>query len=140
MSSKHKTVVKAMIHDDQGRLLLVMDDGYWDLPGGNVEQGEALTGALARELEEELGLTDIKTESQPAIAWTMSIVLPDTTVYKLELDYVVATDQVPKVNRDEVEDLRWFTQKELEAYARECDDLLKPLWEEFLSYYKDLNI
>lgn len=34
----------------------------WDLPGGQVEPGEDLRGALARELEEELG---VRPEAEP---------------------------------------------------------------------------
>ena len=47
----------------QGRVLLALRSehkraypGVWDLPGGVVEAGESELGALARELDEELGV------------------------------------------------------------------------------------
>jgi 8-oxo-dGTP diphosphatase len=34
--------------------------GYWEFPGGKIETGEAAQAALARELEEELGIVVVQ--------------------------------------------------------------------------------
>jgi ADP-ribose pyrophosphatase YjhB (NUDIX family) len=38
---------------DDGRVVLIEQGGYWSLPGGTVEPGEALAETLAREVREE---------------------------------------------------------------------------------------
>jgi 8-oxo-dGTP pyrophosphatase MutT (NUDIX family) len=48
--------VKAVILDGERVLLLANDRGEWELPGGRPDPGESETGALAREIEEELGV------------------------------------------------------------------------------------
>ena len=53
--------VGAVLHDDAGRLLLVLRGrapaaGTWSLPGGRVEPGESDAVAVRRELREETGL------------------------------------------------------------------------------------
>lgn len=53
--------VGAVVHDAEGRLLLVQrandpGRGQWSLPGGRVEAGENDASAVARELHEETGL------------------------------------------------------------------------------------
>ena len=53
--------VGVLIRED-GRVLLSSRPegkpyaGYWEFPGGKLEAGETVHGALARELREELGL------------------------------------------------------------------------------------
>jgi 8-oxo-dGTP diphosphatase len=53
--------VGAVVHDREGRLLLVQrandpGRGQWSLPGGRVEPGESDASAVAREIHEETGL------------------------------------------------------------------------------------
>lgn len=55
-------VAAAALLDDRGRILLAQRPagkamaGLWEFPGGKVNPGERLEAALARELEEELGI------------------------------------------------------------------------------------
>lgn len=55
-------VVSAIIEDDHGLVLIAQRPpgrilaGFWEFPGGKIENGETATEALARELKEELSL------------------------------------------------------------------------------------
>lgn len=46
--------VKAVIRTSNGVLVLRHDSGYWDMPGGRIDDGESLEDALRREICEEL--------------------------------------------------------------------------------------
>jgi 8-oxo-dGTP diphosphatase len=56
--------IAAAAHTDDGRWLLIRrsDTGTWALPGGTLEWGEMLRPAIARELEEEAGVTECAIE------------------------------------------------------------------------------
>ncbi len=55
-------IVTAAILEDNGRFLIARRgpgqslEGYWEFPGGKVEQGESLEECLIREIKEELNL------------------------------------------------------------------------------------
>jgi 8-oxo-dGTP diphosphatase len=62
--------IKALIQNPTGQILLLkvnpaklkgnQHGEYWDVPGGRVQRGSSVEQTLARELEEETGLTTIK--------------------------------------------------------------------------------
>ncbi len=55
-------VVVGIVQRDDGRFLLTTRPknksyaGYWEFPGGKIEAGEKMEQALARELQEEIGI------------------------------------------------------------------------------------
>jgi len=48
--------VGGIVTDNDGRVLLVKEDGRWLAPGGEVETGESHAEALVREIREETGV------------------------------------------------------------------------------------
>ncbi len=53
----YRISIKAVIKDEQGRVLLLQErGGSWELPGGCLDHGEVPREALVREISEETGL------------------------------------------------------------------------------------
>ena len=51
-----KLDVRAVVFDEQGRICLAHEMGYWALPGGWCDQGETVTSNVVKEAREEAGL------------------------------------------------------------------------------------
>jgi 8-oxo-dGTP diphosphatase len=76
MTAKLIHVVAGILRDDIGRVLLAQRPlgkhlaGHWEFPGGKVEPGESPLDALARELEEEIGIVVESARPLIAVPWT----------------------------------------------------------------------
>lgn len=69
-------VVVALITDDEGKILITRRPfhasvgGLWEFPGGKVEAEESTSDALAREIQEEVGLLVLSSHYLGEIAHT----------------------------------------------------------------------
>lgn len=51
--------VKALVVNDEGKMILAHNNGTFQFPGGHLEEGEDLKVALKREVEEETGISNM---------------------------------------------------------------------------------
>ncbi|WP_252179360.1 Nudix family hydrolase [Endozoicomonas sp. 4G] len=105
-------VAVAVIRGNDGKILIARrpDDkhmgGYWEFPGGKVEEGESVTAALNRELKEELDIEVGQFRKLISIRHDY----PDKSVY---LDTWWAEDIKGKPCGNEGQEIRWVDLKEL---------------------------
>jgi 8-oxo-dGTP diphosphatase len=94
--------VTAVVHDRAGRVLLIKTaTAGWELPGGQVEQGEDLNSALVREVREETGC---QIEVGRLTGITSRTGAPRLTILTFICRYV---DGVPHPGDDSI-DAGWF--------------------------------
>ena len=108
-------VVAAVIRGADGRILIARraDDqhqgGLWEFPGGKVESGEAVQAALARELEEELGI-------RPSVARPLIQVQHDYPDKQVLLDVWEVSAFVGEPHGAEGQPLAWVGARQLLEY------------------------
>ncbi|MGI8421362.1 MAG: NUDIX hydrolase [Gaiellaceae bacterium] len=106
----------ALCIDDRGRVLLVRRArepfaGFWDIPGGFVEEGEDALAALHRELREETGL-----EVEPGAyfgAWSDWYGDGPSAQATLNLVWLARLGPGEPVAADDVSELGWFAVEDL---------------------------
>ena len=97
MSDKIIDVAAGLILRPDGMLLLGQRpegkpwSGWWELPGGKLEPGETVLQALARELQEEIGIR--VTQSRPWVTYVHAY--PHTTV-RLAFCHVTGWEGEPR--------------------------------------------
>ena len=136
--------VKAVVQDEQGRILLLQISkpvvihgspvAYWDLPGGRVEVGQTVEQTLRREIEEEVGL-HIAGELEPLVWSVANVRLPydGTNTGWILIAYKCQLPPGASIRlSDEHSDYGWFTPQEA------AEKLAVKYPEEFTSKIKEL--
>ena len=116
--------VGALVHDDDGRLLVVRraqdpGRGLWSVPGGRVEPGESDPVAVEREVLEETGL-------HVTVGMRVGTVVRDGPGSSYDIrDYACAvTGPTSPVPGDDAAEARWVTRADLAEL-----DLVEQLWD-----------
>jgi len=106
-----------------GRRKIEPRKGFWDLPGGFLEEGEAPLDGLRREFREETGL-----EIEPVRLLRIDIE-PYGGRHVFSVTWLVSGDGEP-VAADDVAELRWFAPDELPDMAFPGQNLVLAAWAE----------
>lgn len=118
MKEVHVAVAVAVVNDAEVLIAKRPDDkhqgGLWEFPGGKVEEGETVTAALVRELDEEVALPTA--EHNMTELMQIPFEYPDKKVF-LDVYWVdVGINDALLAHGAEGQQVRWVKAHELSAY------------------------
>lgn len=131
--SRPIATVGALIHDDEGRVLMMRTHKWsdlWGIPGGKIHRGEASNAALCREVREEtaLEIEDIRFVMVQDSIDSSEFMRPEHFIL---LNYLARTTGTEVRLNDEAEEFRWLSPAA--ALAMDLNQPTRVLLEECIS-------
>lgn len=108
----YRVSVKGLVRDDQGKVMLILqDDGYWELPGGGLEHDEDPIRCLTREVQEETGLAVTSVAPAPSYFVTVQRLGHETLIANVV--YEIALGSLDFTPSAECQELRFVDLAEM---------------------------
>ena len=106
-----------LVLNERGYLLMIFRRGYWDLPKGKRDPGEAIETCAVREVEEETGLSEVQL-LKPVGETIHHYLDPFTNLPTQKITYwysMYATSTQPLIpqSSEDITDIRWVSAAEL---------------------------
>ena len=106
-----------LVLNERGYLLMIYRRGYWDLPKGKRDPGEAIETCAVREVEEETGLSEVQL-LKPVGETIHHYLDPFTNLPTQKITYwysMYATSTQPLIpqSSEDITDIRWVSAAEL---------------------------
>lgn len=100
-----------VVNDDKVLLIKEAAEGWWALPGGGIEHGEAVESTVTREIEEELGVPASEVSSDFEIVY-YNIGNVVSAVPRMNLFFKVSVPVTSLKKTEHVSEWKWFTKDE----------------------------
>jgi ADP-ribose pyrophosphatase YjhB (NUDIX family) len=91
-------------------LMLKHKSDVFSMPGGRMEWGESILGALYRELKEELNYS---LKKEPELFSVFNYISKDKKRHTVFIDYIYPLAKKPKLSSPEKLQILWLTKKEI---------------------------
>jgi 8-oxo-dGTP diphosphatase len=107
----YRVSIKGLILDESKEKFMIVleDNGYWELPGGGLDAGESIQDCLAREIKEEMGLTVTRMVSAPSY---VLVGLNMKGKQSVNLVYEMSVDSMNFTPSSECTEIRFVTPSE----------------------------
>lgn len=114
-----------LVRNNEGQVLVMYRRGAWDLPKGKVDEGETLTEAAIREVQEETGLMELELGAPIRFEGYLNEATYHSYPYKkhqamkvsywYEMKYLGNETPVPQTEED-IEKIKWVNPEDLPNY------------------------
>ncbi|MDO8618449.1 MAG: NUDIX hydrolase [Candidatus Daviesbacteria bacterium] len=101
--------VKGLFFKD-GKILMTLDDGLWEIPGGRIQVGENLLEGLKREILEETGLHCQILDNRPLIVYPG---IDPIGRGRLMIFYKINLDSLDFIPSTECQDIKFYSKEEM---------------------------